>query len=73
MPMICCLCGHPIDRAIRAPHPMSLTAEHRVPLARGGHPTAPDNLAPAHRICNSRKGAGPKPAVRDADAHSQDW
>ena len=31
------------------------TVDHLTPLAAGGEPHDPDNLAPAHRICNSRK------------------
>lgn len=44
---ICHLCGHP----------GADTVDHLVPLAAGGHPTDPANLAAAHLTCNSRKGA----------------
>ena len=36
-------------------HPGADTVDHLVPIAAGGDPHDPDNLAPAHRICNSRK------------------
>ena len=36
-------------------HPGADTVDHLTPLAAGGDALDPDNLAPAHRICNSRK------------------
>lgn len=45
---VCHLCRKPIDG--------DLTWDHVKPLARGGTHTE-DNLKPAHRRCNSRKGA----------------
>lgn len=51
----CHLCGHPIDYNLDYIHPMSFTADHLTPVAAGGSMTGP--LAPAHRSCNSRKGA----------------
>jgi 5-methylcytosine-specific restriction endonuclease McrA len=45
----CYLCGH-----FLSVHDMTL--DHVVPLARGGAHT-PENLRPAHRSCNSRKGS----------------
>lgn len=33
------------------------TADHVVPLIDGGHPTSLLNMRPAHRSCNSRRGA----------------
>jgi 5-methylcytosine-specific restriction protein A len=33
------------------------TADHVIPLSKGGHPTDPGNLRAAHRSCNSRRGA----------------
>jgi len=38
-------------------HPGADTLDHLIPLAAGGEPYDPDNLAPAHRVCNSRKNA----------------
>ena len=35
-----------------------MTLDHVVPLSRGGAHT-PENLRPAHRSCNSRKGTKP--------------
>jgi len=52
----CCLCGDPINPGIRSPDPMSLTVEHKIPIARGGRHDI-DNIDFAHRVCNSSKGA----------------
>lgn len=53
----CHLCGGAIDVALGGMHPMGPTVDHIVPVAHGGS-NHPDNLAPAHRICNLTKGAG---------------
>jgi 5-methylcytosine-specific restriction endonuclease McrA len=37
--------------------PMSWTLDHIHPLANGGAPEDLANVAPAHRRCNSKKGA----------------
>jgi 5-methylcytosine-specific restriction endonuclease McrA len=63
---VCHLCGHPIDLTIRwdPDHPDTGygTVDHIVPLSRGGDPLDPNNQAPAHYGCNSRKGN--RPTVR---------
>jgi len=51
---ICKLCDEPIDLSLTVPHPMSLTLDHIIPLARGGT-HEPSNVQLAHFICNSRK------------------
>jgi 5-methylcytosine-specific restriction endonuclease McrA len=53
---VCHLCGQPIDLALHGWNPMGLTLDHVIPLARGG-PHTIDNLKPAHRVCNTSKGA----------------
>lgn len=52
---VCALCGRPIDRTLKFPHPMSATADHIIPISKGGNPTAPDNLQIVHLICNQVK------------------
>lgn len=37
---------------------MSYELDEIVPVSRGGSPYDPDNVQPAHRICNQRKGDG---------------
>jgi 5-methylcytosine-specific restriction endonuclease McrA len=66
---VCWLCGHDGADAI----------DHVRPLSRGGSPTDPANLRPAHgdrgcptcrRKCNASKGAGPGVS---GDTHSRSW
>lgn len=52
----CQLCGRKVKRGVVAPHPLAMTMDHIVPLARGGM-HEPANVQLAHFICNSRKGA----------------
>ena len=54
---VCALCGLPIDKKLRFPDPMSATVDHIVPVAKGGHPSDPQNLQIAHLICNQIKGS----------------
>lgn len=50
----CQLCGDPINREIKAPHPKSPSWDHVVPLSQGGDHTWA-NLQAAHFGCNARK------------------
>lgn len=52
----CHLCGVKVQRNAVAPHPQAPTIDHIIPLAAGGT-HEPANVATAHFICNSRKGA----------------
>lgn len=54
---ICWLCKEPINPKIRKPNQWAATVDHIVPLCQGGTHTW-DNVAPAHAICNFRKGSG---------------
>jgi 5-methylcytosine-specific restriction endonuclease McrA len=51
----CQLCGAPIDRRLRFPHPGSPSLDHIIPLADGGD-HAPPNWQAAHLLCNIEKG-----------------
>lgn len=53
----CAICGLPIDKSLKFPHPMSITADHIIPVSKGGDPMALDNLQAAHLICNEVKGS----------------
>lgn len=57
----CELCGEPVDKTLRFPHPMSPSLDHRLPLSRGGAPLARANAGLAHLGCNSRKRDGRRP------------
>lgn len=52
---ICGICGKPVDKTIRYPHPMSASVDHIIPVSRGGHPSDINNLQLAHRCCNRAK------------------
>lgn len=52
----CCICHGrrgPIDYTDRTKGPLSFTAQHLTAAALGGRP---DQLAPAHRVCNEEDG-----------------
>lgn len=66
---VCCLCGQPIDTTLRAPHPMSPSAHHRIPYAHGGGDEV-GNLGPAHLVCNQRQGDKTTPVI---DRKSRAW
>lgn len=52
---VCAICGKPVDMSLKSPHPMSATVDHIIPVSKGGHPSAMDNLQLAHWICNRLK------------------
>lgn len=52
---ICGICGQPVDFDLKYPNPLAATVDHIVPIAKGGHPSAIENLQLAHWICNRRK------------------
>lgn len=52
---ICGICGKPVDKTLRSPHPMSATVDHIIPVSKGGHPSDLSNLQLAHRSCNREK------------------
>lgn len=73
----CHICGMPIDYSLPAGHPMSFEVDELVPVSKGGSPFDRRNVAPAHRICNQRRGNKPVGApkrARDLPCRtSQDW
>lgn len=52
---ICGICGKPVDKSLKSPHPLSATVDHIIPIAKGGHPSDIENLQLAHRNCNRQK------------------
>jgi len=52
---ICGICGMPVDFSYKAPHPLSATVDHIIPVSKGGHPYDLSNLQLAHRWCNRWK------------------
>ena len=63
----CHICGRAIDYTLPARHPMSFEVDEVVPVSKGGSPYDRSNVAPAHRICNERRGnrdLGPRRRVQ---------
>lgn len=52
---VCGICGKPVDKSLRFPHPLSPVVDHIIPINRGGHPSDIDNLQLAHMTCNRAK------------------
>jgi 5-methylcytosine-specific restriction endonuclease McrA len=50
----CGLCGELLAMNEVAPHPLSASVDHIIPLARGGMHTW-DNVQAAHFLCNAKK------------------
>jgi len=55
---VCALCGLPVDKNLKTPHPMSPEVDEIVPISRGGSAVTRANTQLTHRICNQRKGNG---------------
>lgn len=75
---VCGICGRPVDKSLKYPDPMSPTVDHIIPLNKGGHPTALENLQLAHRYCNRMKSdkilSGEKPKENNRDLPlTMDW
>ena len=51
---ICAICGKPVDKSLKFPHPMSASVDHIIPWDKGGDCSL-DNLQLAHFCCNRRK------------------
>lgn len=72
----CHICGRPIDYDLPAGDPMSFEVDEIVPVSRGGSPIDRANVAPAHRVCNQRRGnrmPGDAGAAGLAVRRSRDW
>lgn len=52
---VCGICGQPVDRSKKYPHPLSPCIDHIIPIDRGGHPSDISNLQLAHWKCNREK------------------
>ncbi len=79
----CAICGAPIDYSLPAGDPWSYELDEIIPVSLGGSELDPENVQPAHRICNERKGNrigyvadAPAPGAREPQLKpkaSQDW
>ncbi len=52
---ICGICGKPVDKSLKPPHPMAPTIDHIIPVSKNGHPSDIDNLQLSHWGCNRQK------------------
>ena len=69
--LVCAWCGLPIDKSLKAPHPMSPSADHIIPIAQGGSNRGP--LQPMHLGCNKSAGAKGGRRVVRARKHVRVW
>ena len=51
----CAICGKPIDKTLRTPHPLSAEVDELIPVSRGGDPLSFTNCRLVHRRCNRLK------------------
>ena len=51
----CGICGQPVDKSIKTPHPLSPVIDHIVPISKNGHPSDINNLQLTHWQCNRQK------------------
>lgn len=52
---VCAICGQPVDKSLKWPHPLCPTVDHIIPVDKGGHPSDINNMQLAHFTCNRRK------------------
>lgn len=52
---ICYICGKPVNKNLKTPHPMSPEIDEIIPVSLGGNPYDPHNCRLAHRYCNQTK------------------
>ena len=52
---VCGICGQPVNKRLKFPHPLSPTVDHIVPIAKGGDPFDIGNMQLTHWICNRQK------------------
>jgi 5-methylcytosine-specific restriction endonuclease McrA len=68
----CMICGRPLDFTFTGRHPLAPSADHIIPVSRGGDPYAQTNLRPAHYGCNSRRGNRTS-YIATSTTTSRDW
>ena len=52
---VCAICGKPVDKTLKTPHPMSAEVDELIPVSRGGDPYSFANCRLTHRRCNRMK------------------
>lgn len=51
----CALCGQPVDKTLKTPHPGSPEVDEIIPFSKGGSPYTRANTQLTHRRCNRLK------------------
>ena len=51
----CGICGKQVDMGLKYGEPLAPCIDHIIPINKGGHPSAVDNLQLAHWTCNRQK------------------
>ena len=51
----CGICGQPVDKTLQVGDAMAPCVDHIVPISKGGHPSALENLQLSHWTCNRQK------------------
>ena len=81
----CAICGRPVDKTLRSPHPMSAEVDELIPVSRGGDPLSFNNCRLTHRRCNriksdktdayarSHLGGAAQPRATSIPFESSDW
>lgn len=85
-PLICWLCGDPIDKTLKYPHPWSKSGDHIITLKamrdmgmtmpeQRALALDPNNLRPAHLRHNIARGARPpqRPTAAATTRHTRQW
>lgn len=67
----CWICGHTIDYNLPWKHPMSYTYDHIQAVANGGAMRGQGR--PAHRSCNSRRGAARETTTVSKPITTREW
>lgn len=65
---ICGICGQPVNKALKPPDPGAPSVDHIIPISRGGHPSAIENLQLTHAACNRAKSSKLYPSEKDTPA-----
>lgn len=52
---------------------MSFSVDHKVPVSMGGRVDDPHNVAPAHRLCNMKRGTGRGRKANTEGDRSASW
>jgi len=51
----CGICGKQVDMSLKNGDPLAPCIDHIIPISKGGHPSALDNLQLVHWTCNRQK------------------